>query len=75
VPNPGDGDDAARASFAEQMSSQIPHVFDDPGSLWAEHGVLSQPTMVFVAADGSTERRSGSLGPQRLLAKARELAS
>lgn len=75
VPNPGDGDDAARIAFADQMSSRIPHVFDDPGSLWTAHEVLSQPTMVFVAADGTTEKRTGSLGPQGLVAKMRELAS
>ena len=57
------------------MSTQISHVLADSDDLWADHGVRSQPTMVFVDADGTTEKRAGSLGPQGLLAKAEELAA
>ncbi len=56
------------------MSTPIPHILDDPGQLWTDHEVLSQPTMIFVAADGSVERNTGALGPQGLLAKVEELA-
>lgn len=75
VPNPDDGDDADRAAFAEQMSTQVSHVFDDPGALWVEHQVLSQPTTIFVAADGTTEVHTGGLGPQGLLERVQSIAS
>jgi len=67
VPNPDNGDDQARADFIGAMSSPIPHVLDDPGELWRTYGVISQPTMVFVAADGTQETHTGGLGPQRLV--------
>jgi len=57
------------------MSTQISHVLDDPGSLWREHGVLSQPAMVFISADGTAEVRNGSLGPEELLERAESLAA
>jgi len=57
------------------MSTQISHVLDNPGSLWREHGVLSQPAMVFVSADGSTEVRTGSVGPEGLLERAKSMAA
>ncbi len=74
VPNPSEGTDEAKNDFIEQMSTQVSHVLDDPGGLWSEYDVLSQPTMVFVAADGSIERSTGALGPQGLLARVEELA-
>lgn len=55
------------------MSTEIPHVLDDPGELWTEHGVTSQPSMVFVAADGTVEKRTGALGPQGLLERVKAL--
>lgn len=56
------------------MSTPISHVFDDPGSVWVEHGVVSQPTMVFVAADGTVDVHTGGLGPQGLLERVKALA-
>jgi len=75
VPNPDDGSDDDRQAFMAQMSTQVAHVLDDPGSLWREHGVLSQPAMVFVNADGTTELRTGSLGPEDLLERAKSMAA
>lgn len=74
MPNSADGDDADKAAFINDMSTQISHVLDDPGELWDEYGITSQPSMVFVAADGSWERRTGALGPQGLLERVRDLA-
>ena len=74
VPNPNDGDDAARAAFIEQMSTQVSHVLEDPGELWVEHGVLSNPTTIFVAADGSVDVHAGGLGPSELLERIEEIA-
>ncbi len=74
VPNPSEGTDEAKAAFIDQMSTQVPHVLDDPGQLWTDHDVLSQPTMIFIASDGTTERSTGALGPQGLLARVEELA-
>ena len=56
------------------MSTQISHVLDDPGELWLTHGVVSQPTMIFVAADGTTEMHTGALGPQGLVDRLKALA-
>ena len=75
VPNPRDGSDADREAFIAQMSTQISHVLDDPGELWAEHGVVAQPTTIFVAADGSAEVHTGGLGPPDLLARLTELGA
>lgn len=75
MPNPEDGDDDDRAAFIEGMSTAISHVLDDPGALWIEYRVVSQPTMVFVAADGSTEVRTGALGPPKLVEELRALES
>lgn len=55
------------------MSTQIPHVIDGAADLWIEHGISSQPSMVFVSADGSTDVRVGSLGPQGLQNRAQAL--
>ena len=43
--------------------------------LWVEYQVTSQPTMVFIAADRSTETHSGALGPQGLLERVEALAA
>lgn len=56
------------------MSTQISHVLEDPGDLWLEYGVLSQPAMVFVDADGTQTLHTGGLGPQDLLSRVKELA-
>lgn len=74
MPNPTEGTDSAKQDFIDQMSTQVSHVLDDPGALWDNYEILSQPTMVFVAADGTFERSTGALGPQGLLARAEALA-
>ncbi|MGI9605485.1 MAG: TlpA family protein disulfide reductase [Acidimicrobiales bacterium] len=74
VTNPADGDDFDKQAFIEQMSTPIPHVLANAGEVWVEYGVVSQPTMIFVAADGSTEAHTGGLGPQGLLERVEALA-
>ena len=39
----------------------FPNINDESSEIWARYGVTYQPTFVFIAADGSTER-FGSLG-------------
>jgi hypothetical protein len=75
VPNPAEGDDADKQAFIDAMSSPISHVLDDPGALWDEFAISSQPSMVFVAADGTWERRTGALGNTRLLERVKAMAS
>ncbi len=75
MPNPAEGDDADKQAFIDAMSSPISHVLDDPGALWDEFAISSQPSMVFVAADGSWERRTGALGNTRLLERVKAMAS
>lgn len=75
MPNPDDGNDADKADFIAAMSTQVSHVLDGPGELWLEYGVVSQPAMVFVTADGTRTMHTGGLGPQDLLARVEELAA
>jgi hypothetical protein len=75
VTNAADGDDFDKQDFIDGMSTPIPHVLDDPQDLWLEYRVLSQPTMVFIAADGTIETHTGGLGPQGLLERVTELAA
>ena len=75
VTNEDDGDDRKRQQFIEQMKVQIPHVLDGAAEVWAEYGVTSQPSMVFVNADGTFERRLGRHDPPELLDLANELLS
>ena len=67
VPNPNDGSAPDKQAFIDGMSTPISHVLDRPGDIWHEHGILSQPSWVFVAADGSVDVLVGSLGPQGLV--------
>lgn len=57
------------------MSTQVSHVFSDPGEFWVEYQVLSQPTTIFVHADGTIETHTGGLGPQGLLERVQAIAS
>ncbi len=67
VTNEEDGDDRERRRFIEPMKIQIPHVIAGAAEVWAEYGVVSQPSMVFVNADGTYERRLGRHDPPELL--------
>ncbi len=73
--NSADGDDRDRIAFTEQMSTRISHVLDDPDDLWVEWQVTSNPTTIFVAADGTSERVSRGLSPQALVERLEELAA
>ncbi len=75
VTNEADGDDFDKQAFIEGMSTPISHVLANPQELWIEYQVTSQPTMVFIGADGSTETHVGGLGPQGLLERVNELAA
>lgn len=70
VTNLESGDDRARDRFISNMKVQIPHVLDQPFEIWEEYGVHSQPSMVFVNADGTFERHTGRLDPPDLLERA-----
>ncbi|MDW3176517.1 MAG: hypothetical protein R8J94_03920 [Acidimicrobiia bacterium] len=56
------------------MDGDIAHVLEDPDELWVEHGVVTQPAMAFVAADGTTTMRFGSSGRTGLLWRIQDLA-
>jgi len=49
------------------MRVQIPHVLEASSAVWAQYDVVSQPSMVFVNADGTWERRLGRHDPIELL--------
>ena len=55
------------------MDGDTSHVLEDPAELWVEHGVISQPAMVFVAADGTTTMHLGTGGRTGLLWRIEDL--
>ena len=55
------------------MTVQVPHVLENAHEVWAEYGVVNQPSMVFVAADGTWERHVGRQDPLDFLARANAL--
>lgn len=44
------------------------HAVDDDGSLWANYGITSQPSFVFLDDDGSSTTHVGPLGTDGLAA-------
>ena len=75
VPDPGDGSEAQQEEFIARMNPQVSHVLDEPLELWVDYEVLTQPTMVFVSADGTQDLHSGGIDAQDLLDRAKELAA
>jgi hypothetical protein len=75
VTNLESGDDRARDKFISNMRVQIPHVLDEPFEIWTDFGVHSQPSMVFVKADGTWERHTGHIEPPDLLDRANALVA
>lgn len=73
VTNPGEGDEAARLAFTSGMSTPVSHVIDGSDEIWSEYEIASQPTMVFVAADGTWERSPGAKNPNDLLERTRAM--
>lgn len=51
------------------------HVADSDGTLWTQFGVVSQPSFVFVSADGSAERVTGGLDAGQLRQAAESLVA
>lgn len=74
MPNGAEGSADDKQAFIDAMSSPIPHVLDDPEELWAAFEITSQPSMVFVAADGTWERRTGAIGNTGLLERVKAMA-
>ncbi len=74
VPNIDDGSDDDRLEFIGNMSTQVSHVLEEPDEFWVAHRVTSNPTVVFVSADGSAEAHVGALGPQGLLERVEALS-
>lgn len=74
MPNPDDGNDEDRQAFMDAMSTQVSQVLENPAEFWANNLVLSQPTTIFVASDGSLEVHTGGLGPQKLLERVQALS-
>lgn len=56
------------------MRTQVSHVFDNPDEFWVEQGVINQPGWVFVSADGTAERVSGTVPSRELIARLEALA-
>lgn len=55
-----------RAFVSETGTGGFQHVSDASGDLWKQFGVASQPSFVFVDADGHATRVTGSLDADQL---------
>ena len=55
------GDDDSFQGFIDKHGLTFPQVSDDPGEVFARFGVPSQPALVVVQPDGSTEQVLGSV--------------
>lgn len=64
---PGRGEVEAMQGFvADTGTGGITHVVDADGSLWNRFGVVAQPALVVVDADGTTRSFAGALGAEQL---------
>jgi len=61
------------AFVSENGVGGFPHLIDDDGSLWANFGVSSQPTFVFINDDETTTVHNGALGHEQLSQRIEEL--
>ena len=55
------GDDDSFNGFISKHGLTFPQVSDDPGEVFARFGVPSQPALVVVRPDGSTEQLLGAV--------------
>lgn len=63
----GRSDEASVDNFiAETGVGGFTHAFDEDGSVWAEFGVVSQPSFAFIDAEGNTEVEFGRQGEDSL---------
>lgn len=72
VPGLGPEEDM-REFVADTQTASIGHLVDTDGSQWQRFGVVSQPSYVFVAPDGSAESFAGALGGDELRQRAQSL--
>jgi len=62
--------------FVDETGTEgFEHVIDADGSLWQRFGVVSQPSFVFVATDGTTQSFTGALPVDELRRMASALAA
>ena len=74
IPGLGPVDDMKR--FVDETGTEgFEHVIDADGSLWQRFGVVSQPSFVFVATDGTTQSFTGALPVDELRRMASALAA
>lgn len=75
IPDPSDGTEEKQQEFMARMRPQVSHILDDPIRVWQERQVLTQPSMIFIDADGTATLHSGSIDAMDLLNRAKELAA
>lgn len=71
----GSRDDRSRLEdFVERHDlASFEHAADESGDLRARLGVFGQPTWIFIAADGTSEKVFGGLGEDGLTSRLDEL--
>lgn len=58
-----------------RIKPPVSHVLEQPLDIWTEFEVITQPSMVFVSADGTQEIHSGAIDAFDLLERAEALAA
>lgn len=58
--------EAAEAFVSDLGVSDIEHILDEDGSVWAEYGVFLQPSTAVINDDGTQEVFMLSMGPDGL---------
>ncbi|MGL5857516.1 MAG: redoxin domain-containing protein [Angustibacter sp.] len=73
---PGLGGQAEMRAFVESTGTGgFQHLVDADGTVWRRFGITSQPSFVFVSADGRTERVVGALDGDAVRARVAALRS
>ncbi len=65
--------DAMRGFVSDTKVTGFEHLADVDGSIWSRFGVVSQPSFVFVSADGTVQKVVGSLSSDGLRQRAQAL--
>ncbi|MGL4174107.1 MAG: TlpA family protein disulfide reductase [Actinomycetota bacterium] len=73
---PGMGEKPAMEDFVKTTSTNgFSHLVDEDGALWRRFEVTSQPSFVFISADGKIEKVVGALGDDALRSRAAQLVN
>lgn len=70
-----DGIDPIRSFIDDLGVDAFPHVVDETGGIWDQMGVVSQPSFIFLDANGASTSHLGGLGVSGLTERLDTLTS